>query len=84
MLAKLYTATHLDELKAMDVPKKIQELSQAISLAARNIHAAEQVKLFNDYKERAQRLFNSISESGPVVQVLNQLQEAGNSESAQN
>lgn len=83
VLAKLYTATHLDELKAMDVPKKIQELSQAISLAARNIHAAEQVKLFNDYKERAQRLFNSISESGPVVQVLNQLQEAGNSESAQ-
>jgi len=83
LLAKLYTATHLDELKAMDVPKKIQELSQAITLAARNIHAAEQVKLFNDYKERAQSLFNKLSESGPVAQVLNQLQDAGNSETAQ-
>ncbi|HMU66821.1 MAG TPA: hypothetical protein PKE57_06740, partial [Cellvibrionaceae bacterium] len=84
LLAKLYTATHMDELKAMDVPKKIQELTQAISLAARNIHAAEQVKLFNDYKERAHNLFNKLSESGPVVQVLNQLQEAGNSETAHN
>ncbi len=82
LLAKLYTASHLDELKSMDVPKKIQELSQAISLAARNIHAAEQVKLFNDYKERAQNLFGKISHSGPVTQVLQQLQEAGSSEAA--
>ena len=84
LLAKLYTATHMDELKAMEVPKKIQELSQAITLAARNIHAVDQVKRFNDYKDRAHNLFNKLSESGPVVQVLNQLQEAGNSETAHN
>lgn len=84
LLAKLYTATHMDELKSMDVPKKIQELSQAINLAARNIHAADQVKRFNDYKERAHNLFTKLSESGPVLQVLNQLQEAGHSDAAQN
>jgi DNA repair protein SbcC/Rad50 len=83
LLAKLYTASHMDELKAMDVPKKIQELSQAITLAARNIHAAEQVKLFNSYKERAQNLFARISESGPVTQALQQLQNANSSETAQ-
>lgn len=84
LLAKLYTASHMDELKAMDVPKKIQELSQAITLAARNIHAADQVKLFNEYKDRAHKLYVQISESGPVTQVLQQLHEAGSSESAQN
>lgn len=83
LLAKLYTASHLDELKTLDVPKKIQELSQAITLAARNIHAAEQVKTFNDYKARAQKLFGQISESGPVTQALQQLHNAGSSEAAQ-
>ncbi|MEY4590776.1 MAG: hypothetical protein RL497_2852 [Pseudomonadota bacterium] len=84
LLAKLYTASHIDELKTMDVPKQIQELSQAITLAARNIHAADQVKLFNEYKDRAQNLFAKISESGPVTQVLQQLNEAGASDAAQN
>ena len=46
----------------MDVPKKIQDFLK-LSLAARNIHAAEQVKLFNDYKEQA---------SAYLTQYLNQ------------
>ena len=43
----------------MDVPKKIQELSR-VSLAARNIHAAEQVKYLMTIKSEPSAYLTNI------------------------
>jgi DNA repair protein SbcC/Rad50 len=81
LLVDLYNASHMDDLRKIDVPKKIQDLSQAVRLAAaRNVPLSDQIQQFEQLKIRAQRLFEQLSQSGPVTDLIQSLQQAPSSE----
>jgi DNA repair protein SbcC/Rad50 len=81
-LAKeIYSASHIDELLAVNYQQRLQELTQALRLAAnRNLPLDTISKEFEQRKQQALQLLDQIKTSGSVQQLMAQLQEAKDSE----
>ena len=84
-LAKeIYTASHIDDLLAVNYQQRLQELSQALRLAAnRNVPLGTISKEFEQRKQQVLNLIDQIKTSGSVHQLMAQLQEAKDSELVQ-
>lgn len=76
-VADIYSAAHVDELLAVNYEHKLQELAQAIRLAAnRNLPMDALNKEFELRKQQTLHLIEQIKNSGTLAQLTEQLQNA--------
>jgi DNA repair protein SbcC/Rad50 len=76
-IADIYSAAHIDELLAVNYEHKLQELAQAIRLAAnRNLPMDSLNKEFELRKQQTLQLVEQIKNSGTLAQLTEQLQNA--------
>lgn len=81
--ADIYRASHLDELLEANYELKILELSNAVRLAAnRQLPLDNLTKAFERIKQQTLNLLDQIKTSGTVKQLLEQLEQAEDSELA--
>ena len=83
-IADIYSATHIDELLAVNYEHKLQELAQAMRLAAnRKLPMDALNKEFELRKQQTLHLIEQIKNSGTLTQLTEQLHSAENSDAAQ-
>ena len=85
VLAKeIYIASHIDDLLAVNYQQRLQELTQAMRLAAnRNLPMDAINKEFELRKQQALNLLDQVKTSGSVQQLMTQLQDVKDAELSQ-
>jgi len=83
-MAEIYSVSHADELLEINYEHKLQELAQAIRLAAnRNLPMEALNKEFESRKKQVLNLVEQVKTSGTLTQLTEQLQNPENSDVAQ-